>query len=133
LDLLGLNAAIKWQAEEFSKQYQIACSVDLPKIEVQLPEGTSIILFRMLQDALKNVADHAQASNVHICIRVDAEYMELQIEDDGKGISEEQMNNLSSTGFVLMKERALSIGGNVEISGSKGKGMAVLIRIPVAR
>jgi len=56
-DLLGLNAAIEWLAKDFSNQYKIACSVDVPKEEIKLEEQSSIILFRLLQDALKNVAD----------------------------------------------------------------------------
>jgi PAS domain S-box-containing protein len=133
LDLLGLTAAIEWQAKEFSKQFQIACSVDMPKEAVRLQERISIILFRIFQEALKNVADHAQASHVHIHLHVDAEHVELVVEDNGKGISEEQLKSPSSIGFVRMKERALSIGGSAEIKATKGKGTSVLIRIPLSR
>jgi two-component system sensor histidine kinase UhpB len=130
LDLLGLTTAIEWQAKEFSKEYKIACNIDVPPKGVHLPEQSSIILFRMLQDALKNVAEHAQASRVQLRLNVDAEYVELTIEDNGKGISEEQLNSPSSIGLVLLKERALSIGGSAEIKATEGKGTTVLIRIP---
>ncbi|MGD0037641.1 MAG: PAS domain S-box protein [Bacteroidota bacterium] len=133
LDLLGLSAAIEWQAKEFSKQYKIACSVDVPKEKVRLQEQSPIILFRILQDALRNVAEHAQASNVIIRLHVDAQYLELQIEDNGRGMSEEKLKSPSSIGFVLMKERALSIGGSAEIKAIEGKGTIVLIRIPLSR
>ena len=130
LDLLGITTAVEWQAQEFSKQYKIACSVDVPTKTVHLPEQSSIILFRMLQDALKNVAEHAHASSVQIRLNVDAEYVELTVEDNGKGISEKQLNSPSSIGIVLLKERALSIGGTAEIKSKEGKGTSVLIRVP---
>jgi len=130
LDLLGLTTAIEWQAKEFSKQFKIACNVDVPPKGVHLPEQSSIILFRMLQDALKNVAEHAQASSVQIRLNVDVENVELTVEDNGKGISEEQMNSPSSIGLVLLKERALSIGGSAEIKTIEGKGTTVFIRTP---
>ena len=133
LDLLGITTAIEWQAKEFSKQYKIACSVDVPPKTVHLPERSSIILFRMLQDALKNVAEHAQASNVHIRLNVDAENVELTIEDNGKGISEERLNSPSSIGLVLLKKRALSIGGSAEIKAREGKGTTIFIRVPRSR
>ena len=132
-DLLGLNAAIEWLAKDFSNQYKIACSVDVPKEEIKLEEQSSIILFRLLQDALKNVADHAQASQVRICLMMGAEYVELQIDDNGIGMSEEQLKSPSSIGFVQMKERALSIGGSAEINTMEGKGTTVVIRIPFER
>ena len=133
LDLLGLTTAIEWQAKEFSKQYKIACKIEVPTKGVHLPEQSSIIIFRMLQDALKNVAEHAQASRVQIRLNIDAEYMELTIEDNGKGISEEQLNSPSSIGLVLLKERALSIGGSAEIKTTKGKGTTILIRTPLSK
>jgi signal transduction histidine kinase len=64
---------------------------------------------------------------------VDAQYLELQIEDNGRGMSEEKLKSPSSIGFVLMKERALSIGGSAEIKAIEGKGTIVLIRIPLSR
>jgi signal transduction histidine kinase len=133
LDLLGLNAAIQWQAKEFSKQYKIVCSVDVPNEKVRLGEQSSIILFRILQEALKNVADHAFASSVYIRLLVDAENVELRIDDNGIGISEEQLKSSSSIGFVQMKEQALSIGGSAEIKQRDGKGTTVVIRIPLSK
>ena len=132
LDLLGLTAAIEWQASEFSKQYRMKCNVDIPQEEIRLPERISIILFRILQEALKNVADHAQASLVHIHLRMDEEFVTLEVEDNGKGMSEERLKHPSSIGFVQMKERALSVGGTAEIKGRKGKGTTVVIQIPIA-
>jgi PAS domain S-box-containing protein len=131
LDLLGLTVAIEWQAKEFTKQFNIACSVDVPKESIPLEEKSSLILFRILQDALKNVAEHAQATHVRVHLRADAERVELLIEDNGIGVSEEQLKNPSSFGFVLMKERAISIGGTAEIKTAEGNGTAVLIHIPV--
>jgi PAS domain S-box-containing protein len=132
-DLLGLNAAIEWLVKDFSKQQKIAYTVNVPKEGVLLEEQSSIILIRLLQDALKNVAEHAQATSVHIDLRQDAEYVELQIEDNGKGMSDMQLKSPSSIGFVQMKERALSIGGHVEIKTKIGRGTTVMIRIPIPK
>jgi PAS domain S-box-containing protein len=131
LDLLGLTAAIEWQAKEFKKQFNIACNVDVPKESIPLQEKSSLILFRILQDALKNVVDHAQATHVHIRLRADAELVELLIEDNGIGVTEEQLKSPSSIGFVLMKERAISIGGSAEVQTSEEKGTIIKIQIPV--
>jgi signal transduction histidine kinase len=133
LDLLGLTTAIEWHVKEFSKQEGIECNVVVPAEKIILPEQKSIILFRMLQDALKNVAEHAQASSVAVRLTIDAEFVELMVKDNGKGISEEQLHSPSAIGFVLLKERALSIGGNAVIQSSEGQGTTVLIHIPNAQ
>jgi signal transduction histidine kinase len=133
LDLLGLTAAIEWHAREISRLFNIRCDVDVPKGKIYFPEQSPIILFRMLQDALKNVVDHAQATHVQIQLRVDGAYGELRIEDNGKGMSEEQLKSTSSIGLVLLKERALSLGGSAEFKTTVGKGTTIVIRVPLSQ
>ncbi|TAL09151.1 MAG: PAS domain S-box protein, partial [Nitrospirae bacterium] len=131
LDQLGLEAAIEWQASEFEKRFGIACRLSWQAQDVALNEQLSTSLFRILQEALTNVARHADATSVIIRLEREAGGLRLDITDDGAGISEEVQANPRSFGIMGMRERALAFGGTLVVEGLAGKGTTVRVRVPL--
>ncbi len=130
LDDLGLAAAIEWQAEAFSDRSRIACQLDLDETADRLNCDLSTALFRIFQEALTNVARHAQATEVHVELRVDPEEVTLIVEDDGRGIAPDEISGSSSLGLLGMRERARALGGEIIVAGVPDQGTTVTARIP---
>lgn len=133
LDDLGLVAAIEWQVQQFQARTGIQChwTTTASEIEVELSREKSTAVFRILQEILTNVLRHARASNLYIKLSDTKEYFEIEVRDDGQGITESQMINSRSLGLLGMKERALLVGGEVNISGEQGVGTTVVVRVPL--
>jgi len=130
LDHLGLVAAIEWQAQEFHRRTDIVCNLELAEIKPVLEDGLATQLFRIVQEALTNIARHAQATQIKIRLTMQAETILLSIEDNGLGIHPGDITNSKSLGLLGMRERALSYGGQFHIRGQRGKGTSLEIRIP---
>jgi len=131
LDELGLIAAIEWQTEEFEKLTNIKCSLVLPKEEVILEKDKSTAIFRIFQEALTNIARHSQSNKAQISLLNHQSIIYLEIQDNGKGISQDQIKDFKSLGIHGMKERAMVFGGQVNIEGIAGKGTIVKVEIPI--
>ena len=133
LDDLGLVAAIEWQVQQFQARTGIQChwTTTASEIEVELSREKATAVFRILQEILTNVLRHARASNLYIKLSDTKEYFEIEVRDDGQGITESQMINSRSLGLLGMKERALLVGGEVNISGEQGVGTTVVVRVPL--
>lgn len=131
LDDLGLVAAIEWLVEDFKNRTKIECAsfADLDSAVIGTELSTS--LFRILQEALTNVMRHAEATHVTISLRNDAGVIVLEVEDNGKGITERDIRNARSLGILGIRERALLFGGEVHIEGAAGKGTTLVIRVPL--
>jgi signal transduction histidine kinase len=131
LDHLGLRAAIEWQMQDFQERAKIECQFDSDLDELDLDPARSTAVFRILQEVLTNVARHAQATRVEASLRKEGNYLILEVRDNGKGISEEQVYTVGRFGLLGMRERAHVFGGDVVIRGSPGEGTVVTVRIPV--
>lgn len=131
LDELGLIAAIEWQAEEFEKLTNIIYTLVLPKNELDLNPEKATAIFRIFQEALTNIARHSEANKVTISLLIDRSKIHLEISDNGKGISPEQLKDFKSLGIHGMKERALVFGGQVSFDSFFGKGTKVKVEIPI--
>jgi signal transduction histidine kinase len=93
------------------------------------PDNTA--LFRIAQEALTNVARHARATKVRIRLRATENAILLEVEDNGVGIKEEEIQSAKSLGILGMRERALSFGGWVTITGRPGEGTLVSVESPL--
>jgi PAS domain S-box-containing protein len=131
LDELGLIAAIEWQAEDFEKLTNIKCSLSMPKEEIVLEKNKSTAIFRIFQEALTNIARHSQAAKTTISLLKHQSNIYLEIFDNGKGITQEQIRDFKSLGIHGMEERAMVFGGQVYIEGIAGKGTTVKVEIPI--
>ena len=91
----------------------------------------STAIYRIVQEALTNIARHAQATRSAVSLKMSDGKLHLSITDNGIGIAEDQVLNPKSLGIIGMRERALSVGGNFEINGIKEGGTKVMVIIPV--
>lgn len=131
LDKLGLKDAIEWQAEEFTKRTGIDCIVSISQNELKFKRELENTIFRIVQESLTNVARHSGAGRSKIGLVIRNECLYLTIEDNGRGITESEIENAKSLGLVGIKERVYSVKGKLTISGKKGSGTTLKIIIPI--
>ena len=131
LDDLGLVAAIEWQLEQFQSRSGLKCHWTSKASEIELSRERATAVFRILQEILTNVLRHARATNIYVKLGRSKHCFELEVRDDGVGITESQRMNSRSLGLLGMKERALLVGGEVRITGIEGGGTTVLVRVPL--
>lgn len=130
LDSLGLLAAVEWAAQTFQTRMGIRCQCTVPG-EVAVDQTQSITIFRILQEALTNVARHAQASRVTIRLSKRAGTLRLEVKDNGKGMTEGDIDDTHALGLFGMRERARLLGGDLDVQTALGKGTTVRVRIPL--
>lgn len=131
LDELGIGAAIEWQAKEFASLTNIDCICDLSRDEIKLDKQKSTAIFRIFQEALTNVARHANASKIFVSLTEFKNNLILEIKDNGKGITQSQIDDSKSLGILGMKERAMLFGGSVIIKSSMNSGTTVRVELPI--
>jgi len=131
LDDLGLMAAIEWQARQFESRSGIVCEIDPLFDDAQLNREQSTAIFRILQEALTNILRHAQASRVNVLIEEVNGELVLEIKDNGRGTTEEEIAGSQSLGLIGMRERAHMLGGTIEITGVVGGGTVITLRVPI--
>ena len=129
LDDLGLLAAIEWAVEEFQARTGIQSCVSLPDAEPVLDAESSTALFRILQEALTNVARHARATRVTVRLAQGDRGLSLEVQDNGEGIPEAQRAS-RSLGVLGMRERVILLGGEFSIGSTPKNGTTVTVRIP---
>jgi signal transduction histidine kinase len=130
LDRLGLAAALEGQVREFEARTGLAVVLEIDGIEEPLDGLVSITLFRIVQEALTNVARHAGASEVWVELRSLGGDITLVVRDDGNGMDPAAAEAARSLGIVGMRERALLAGGRLEIAGDRGRGTTIRVTIP---
>ncbi len=130
LDDLGLTAAIEWQAKEFQKHSGIVCELTITPEEMAVDAELSTALFRIFQETLTNAARHSHATRVTARLMQKNGTLEMHVDDNGRGIRQEEINDSKSFGLMGIQERVRNWGGNVEITGTPGKGTSVAVRIP---
>ena len=129
LDEIGLAAAIEWQAREFQRRTGIRCVVEVSPGFSDPDKERSTALFRIFQELLTNVARHAGATRVSVQLD-DDENLALKVEDNGRGIQEQEIESPRSLGFLGLRERVLAFGGAIDVKGQEGKGTTVSVSIP---
>ncbi len=131
LDNLGLFPAIEWLVDEFRSRYHIDCELTLQADSPELDQEREIAVFRIIQEALTNVARHSKATKATVVLRQIEDMLEMAICDNGIGIPPEKLEDKNTFGLIGMKERAIVFGGNVEIGWDENHGTCVRIQIPV--
>ena len=131
LDKLGLIDAIGWHADEFEKRSNIKCIANLGDEEINLNPEKAISIFRIFQETLTNAARHSGATQIIIDLSIQNGWMVLSVNDNGRGISDSEIENGTSLGILGMKERVLILGGIWNIKGVSGKGTTVVVKVPI--
>lgn len=131
LDHLGLAAALEWQAHEFQNRTGIRCDVRSAIHEAQLDSDLSTTFFRIFQETLTNVIRHAGATQVSVHLKEINGRVILEVKDNGRGITPDEVFNTKSMGLLGMRERAALLGGSFEIGRlPRGPGTRVSVSIP---
>jgi signal transduction histidine kinase len=130
LDRHGLWEAMRWKTRQYEQSTKITCSVDMPDDLSQPPEDVAIAIFRVFEEALTNIARHADARSVQVSVRQTAQGLDIEVADDGRGIGPEQLHGPRSFGLMGMHERASSVGGRLHISRGSSSGTVAHLRLP---
>jgi signal transduction histidine kinase len=131
LDDLGLAAAIEWQAEEFQDRTGITCEVAVDLQEASLSRDRVTAIFRIFQETLTNVARHAKASRVDVRLDTQGDRLVLEVKDNGRGITDNEIKDPKAFGLIGMRERVLALNGECVISGRPGSGTTIVVNIPL--
>ena len=132
LDHLDIIDALKWQAQQFENITGIQCEVSHLPDHLDLESAFSTTVYRTVQEALTNVTRHANASVVRILIEKDSKKLLIEINDNGKGIKEEDIKSMKSLGLIGMRERVVLLNGTMSITGKPDKGTTVAVKIPIS-
>lgn len=132
LDSLGLVAAIEWQANEFQNRTRIPCVVQTNVADPPWDPNVSTVFFRIFQETLTNIIRHAKATRVEVRLIEEAGRLVLVVQDNGRGISDEEIAGSRSLGLLGMRERATLISGEITLRGKPGAGTTMTLRVPLA-
>ena len=135
LDDLGIHATISWLCREFGRTHpKVRVERKLEMDESQVPERHKIVIFRILQEALNNVAKHSAAKKVQVSLHKQNSRIELTVQDDGIGFdwdfSGSPAGNERGFGLASMKERAQLSGGSFSVKTSRRNGTVIVVRWP---
>ncbi len=136
LDDFGLAAALEWQIEEFGKRTGIACRFENNGYEPDLNKAQATAIFRIFQETLTNIIRHASADRVVVRLKKEENAKEeliLQVEDNGRGITQDEIDNPKSYGLLGMRERLHPLNGDVAFEDGSGAGTCVTVRLPLAQ
>ncbi len=129
LELLGFSEAVKLHAKNFEERFKISCKFNNAVPAYEFSTQQSIALFRIIQEALNNVAKHAKATEVKINILESNDSLVLEIKDNGVGFDQNNKKNFESYGIIGMKERVFLLDGELNISSKKDKGTKIQIKL----
>jgi signal transduction histidine kinase len=132
LDHLGLVAALERLVRQWSERFDVAAEFDAAAIgALRLPPDVEVNLYRIAQEALHNVAKHAEATRVAVCLQRTDGHLVLAIEDDGRGfvVNGQPRDGQGGFGLLNMRERAALVGGSIDIESVPAQGTTVLTRV----
>ncbi|HTB09994.1 MAG TPA: ATP-binding protein [Bryobacteraceae bacterium] len=127
LDDLGLVPALKWQAREVSKRTSMDVSVAAEFVSDDFPDEYKTCIYRVVQEALHNVSNHARASSVRIRVQQEPDRLTLSIQDDGQGFDSKQVKGL---GLLGIHERVTRLGGKCTVHSTPGSGTILAVELP---
>lgn len=128
---MGLVPAIEWLCSEFARQTAIACVLDAGEENIDLDETRAVVIFRIVQESLTNISRYAGASQVEIKLGRRGSQLDLEVRDNGRGFDRAAAAKLKTFGLLGMRERALALGGRVDIISAPGMGTEIGVSIPI--
>ena len=135
LDRLGLLPALEWLASDVGKLSGLNVQVETDGAERRLAPEAELVLFRIVQEALRNVWRHSQATSAQVLVEFQDGKTMITVKDNGKGFQlQSPMGDLTKSGklgLAGMKERARLLGGSLKVESEPGKGTTVIVEAPV--
>jgi signal transduction histidine kinase len=134
LDDLGLTPTLRWYVKQYAKRLNIETIFEAPGLEERLSPELETTLYRVVQEALNNVAKHAQASRVQLRLERKGGAIVACIEDNGQGFDVSKVigrkGTPNGTGLLGMRERINLLGGRLDIQSRPGHGVRLLVEVP---
>jgi len=135
LDDLGLVAIVRATSAEFARRTRVAVKLSCARLTSRLPADTELTLYRILQEALRNVGEHARAGHVTVRLRRQGAFVQLAIRDDGIGFDPDRPPARRNgkgrrLGLLSMRERAAYVGGTLTVKSARRAGTEIAARIP---
>ena len=131
LDHLDLVAAFEWQLKEFEKRFKIKTQILTEEIDYKFDEKSKVALFRIFQEALTNVARHSNATEVKVDLLIKNSIFEMKIIDNGIGITQENLNSITSIGLIGMRERIILLNGEIDFKNIDSGGVELHLKMPL--
>ncbi len=128
---MGLVPAIEWLCSEFTRQNNIACRLHFADENIELNETRSVVVFRIVQESLTNIVRYASASQIDVTLSCHENELRAQVSDNGLGFDLQTAAQKKSLGLLGMRERALALGGVLEIISKPGQGTTINLSIPI--
>jgi PAS domain S-box-containing protein len=133
LDQLGLSAALEWYIKTFERKSGISCISEITQDIPPIKKEQATVLFRVFQEAMSNALRHSGATQVRVVFAHRAGLLFVRVEDNGKGITREDLTSSQSFGIIGIRERVRFWGGTSTFKALKSGGTSVTITIPVDR
>jgi PAS domain S-box-containing protein len=135
LDDLGLMSALRWLVNDMQKRCGIDASIEITGPQVRLPQHAELVVFRIVQESLRNVEKHAAASVVRVSVHFNPDKMRISVSDNGKGFKLKgelgELPREGRLGLVGLEERARLVGGSLKIESEIDQGTKILVELPV--
>jgi signal transduction histidine kinase len=131
LDHHGLVEAIRSQITEFEQYSQINCELSVRPADLEVSKPVAIAAYRIVQEALTNVARHSRASRSYVSMRLNGEALTITVRDDGAGAAPVRLAGSHSLGILGMRERASAAGGSFHIENAPGGGIRLRAELPL--
>ena len=133
LEDLGLPAALKAECAAFSEQQTTRCEFIAESVPDLISEDVALCLYRIAQEALRNVGKHAEAERVEVRLTGRDDEIELAVIDFGNGFDLDNVKTAKGLGLVSMEERARMVNGQFSITSQEGQGTSVVVRVPLSK
>jgi signal transduction histidine kinase len=130
---MGIFLALDWLCKDFVKRTGIDCVLRTEDQNMVLDEARSIVVFRIVQESLTNISRYAQASQVFVTLGRRGNEMGVEVRDDGLGFDTMKAEQAKTFGLLGMKERALALGGRLDVVSAPGQGTTIGLSIPFER
>jgi signal transduction histidine kinase len=131
LEDLGLIEALKSECEQFARTSPVRLAVHAQEISERVPHEAALCLFRIAQEALRNIARHSGASRAEVSLRRLDGGLQLAVRDDGVGFDPARHRDRMRLGHAGMRQRAVLLGGRVDIDSSPGNGTVIRAWVPL--
>jgi signal transduction histidine kinase len=130
LDDLGLLPALEWQAREVGKRNGLWIKVDAADVSEELPEEHKTCIYRIVQEALHNIVQHAGAHSVNVTVRQQDGSLSVTVRDDGKGFDPHRQRGM---GLLGIEERVGHLGGTLTVESQPGHGTTLHVKLPLMK
>lgn len=135
LDDLGLRAALEWLVEQLETEHKVECHLIVVGQERRLASEMEVMIFRIVQEAIRNIGKHSQASKAEVTVKFERKETTITVKDNGVGFqlleSVGDLTRAGKLGLAGMQERAQLLGGSLSIQSELGRGTTIVVKAPV--